>query len=122
MQTGMTIQKQTQALDHLVKLFRLDTLYHNHYLGRAKRLLQSVLPYETYLDLKRQKTSLVNLPNQIRNAMSDGNWSQVKDLCASSNFRSTESRRGSGLGGNCGRGRLFFWACAQGFPRTLEAP
>lgn len=77
---GEKRRSETEALDHLVQLDRLDTLYRDLYLDRARYFLQGVLSYESYLDLKREQNTLANIPNQIRNALAGNNWLRVREL------------------------------------------
>jgi len=93
MQESTTIQDQTQALEHLEKLIQLDTLYRDHYLRRARVFLEGVLSYDSYRDIKRQQTLLANLPNKIRNAIGDGNWTLVRALSEEYNTLKEEVER-----------------------------
>lgn len=80
MKETMTAEDREAILNRLVLLSRIDTLYRDQYLGRARLLLQEAMSYETYRGLKRQRINLANLPNQVRNAMSDGDWLKVGEL------------------------------------------
>lgn len=67
-------------ISNLVKLGRTDTLYRDIYLLRARDYLNQDISRQGYLDLKRMQTKEAGLPNQIRNAMTHGDWQQVHDL------------------------------------------
>lgn len=73
-------ENRERILNSLARMARLDTLFRDRYLTRARQLLQLDLPPDTYAGLAKKKTALANLPNQIRNAMSDGNWGRVREL------------------------------------------
>ena len=81
----MKNDKQQTAFRHdiisnLIKLGRIDTLYRDVYLLRARDYLNQDLSHQDYLRLKRLQTKETGLPNQIRNAMTHGDWQQVQDL------------------------------------------
>ena len=59
---------------------QLDTLFRDLYLQRARHFLEQELSIDDYRNLKRNQTRLVNLQNQIRNAMGAGDWRNVSDL------------------------------------------
>lgn len=67
-------------LPHLITLGRADTLYRDIYLQRARFYLSQQFSNDDYLDIKRKRTLEANLPNQIRNAMNQGDWRQVEEL------------------------------------------
>lgn len=69
-----------EVIANLIALSRTDTLYRDLYLQKASKFLQPEMTLDGYRAHKRQLTNLVNLPNQIRNAMNDGNWHEVRRL------------------------------------------
>jgi hypothetical protein len=80
MTNTMKSAAQIDAVSGLISISRIDTLYRDQYLLRARHYLAEQLSYEHFLDLRRQRTRLANLPNLIRNAISDGDWSVVHKL------------------------------------------
>ncbi len=67
-------------LPHLISLGRADTLYRDIYLQRARFYLGQQFSRDDYSGMKRLRTREASLPNQIRNAMNQGNWSEVEEL------------------------------------------
>jgi hypothetical protein len=75
-----TPARNDERIAHLVAISQIDTLFYDHYFLRAQGLLQQQLPLAVYQRLLLQKKHLVSLPDQIRTALSAGNWQQVRDL------------------------------------------
>ncbi len=73
-------EDRIEILSNIISISHIDTLYRDQYLRRARSFLEGELSYDLYRSLQKQRTSLVNLPNKIRNAISDGNWSLVSKL------------------------------------------
>ena len=69
-----------EIVANLIALSRNDTLYGDLYLQRARSFLQEQMNLDSYRAHKRKLTNLVNLPNQIRNAMDAGDWLKVREL------------------------------------------
>ena len=67
-------------LDNLINLGRADTLYSDVYLLRARFHLEQEFSHADYLNLKRMQIREGSLPNQIRNAMTRGDWHEVYEL------------------------------------------
>lgn len=82
-----------QTVASLIALGRSDTLYHDLYLQRARSLLQEHMSLDGYRAHKRDLINLANLPNQIRNAMNDGNWPKVRELSKQHKSLSEEINR-----------------------------
>ncbi|HEY6007324.1 MAG TPA: hypothetical protein VIU40_03310, partial [Geobacteraceae bacterium] len=80
MVTTDTAPALSDIVTRLIEVSRIDTLYGDLYLGRARELLQERMPLATYRGLLRMETELSNLPNRIHNAMLQGKWSTVKEL------------------------------------------
>ena len=57
---------------------RVDTVYGDVYRQRARELLSEALSEADYGVMKVMQTEAVNLPNQIRMAMEQENWGQVR--------------------------------------------
>ena len=78
------IQAQEKALsdsaESLIEVSRIDPLYGDLYLSRARELLKERMSPSAYRGVRGMKTELANLPNRIRNAMMQGEWGAVKDL------------------------------------------
>ena len=70
----------SDSVASLIEVSRIDTLYGDLYLGRARELLRERMPLATFRGLLRMETELSNLPNQIHNAMMQGKWQTVKEL------------------------------------------
>src|SRR6056297_1768638 len=67
-------------LPHFISLGRTDTLYRDVYLQRAQFYLEKQFSRHDYLNIKRMRIREASLPNQIRNAMNQGDWGKVEDL------------------------------------------
>lgn len=67
-------------LENLIKLAGSDTLYRDEYIRRARHYLRPQLSPAGYLEIKKMQTQTVSLPNEIRNAMLHGDWSNVHTL------------------------------------------
>lgn len=82
METDHVVTDKTvsETIASLVEMSRIDTLYGDLYLWRARELLQGKMPLATYRGLRRMETELANLPNRIQNAMMRENWAEVKEL------------------------------------------
>jgi hypothetical protein len=74
------IQDRLAIVDKLVEVAKADTLYSDLYLLRARLHLQHEMPREALRTLKQEQIILANLPNQIRNAMAQEDWSRVREL------------------------------------------
>lgn len=70
----------SKMVANLIALSQTDTLYRDLYLQRARIFLQEEMSPDGYLAYQRRLANLVSLPNQIRNAMNDGDWHKVRDL------------------------------------------
>ena len=97
MTTSISIGDTILVASHLVSLSKIDTLYRDQYLLRARARLQGQLSAVAYRDLRQQRTRLANLPNQIRNAMSDGDWGKVRELSGEHETLQAEIARKSSL-------------------------
>lgn len=69
-----------EAVQSLITLSRIDTLYGDLYLQRAKDLLNAVMPFESYRGLLRMEGELNSFPNRIENAMMQEKWQAVQEL------------------------------------------
>lgn len=70
----------TDSIASLIELSRIDMLYGDLYLGRARELLREKMSLAAYRGLQRMETELSNLPNRIQNAVMQGKWAMVKEL------------------------------------------
>ena len=68
--------------ENLIEVSRVDTVYGDVYRQRARELLSEALSEADYGVMKVMQTEAVNLPNQIRMAMEQENWGQVRELSA----------------------------------------
>lgn len=64
----------------LVDVARIDTVYADLYLERARELLAAELDEPTYESLRRERVEAANLPNRIRNALDGEHWEDVRAL------------------------------------------
>jgi hypothetical protein len=64
----------------LVELGRLDTVYRDVYLERARALLGEVLSLDDFRRLHQQQAELAQLPLTIGRAVEKADWPQVKEL------------------------------------------
>jgi hypothetical protein len=92
---------QHENLDRLLSLSQADTLFRDLYLQRARTFLQKEIPIDDYRNLKRSQTRLINLQNQIRNAMSDNDWNKVRDISKQYKLLSEQIEREKALEGFC---------------------
>ncbi|SHI82708.1 hypothetical protein SAMN02745165_01011 [Malonomonas rubra DSM 5091] len=74
------IDTLNNLLPHLLTLGRIDTLYRDLYLQRAEFYLNQQFSKDEYQKIKRMRTREASLPNQIRNAMNQSDWSKVEEL------------------------------------------
>jgi hypothetical protein len=66
----------------LLEVARLDTVYADLYLGRARELLRPEMSEAEFSGLREAQTEAANLPNRIRNAMQVEAWDEVRSLSA----------------------------------------
>lgn len=66
--------------EDLLELARADTAHGDLFLRRARELLSTEMTEAEYNALADQDAEVVNLTNRIANAMSEGDWQQVRDL------------------------------------------
>ncbi len=71
-----------ETVTNLAELSRIDNLYGDLYLRRAKDLLHERMPLNIYQGLLRMEMELNNLPNRIHNAMMQGKWTDVREMSA----------------------------------------
>ncbi len=85
----------SDCIASLVEMARIDTLYGDIYLWRARELLREKMPLSAYRGMLRMEAELSNLPNRIHNAMMQGKWAEVADFSGQmqSMKQSTESNQ-----------------------------
>jgi hypothetical protein len=71
-----------KAADALQSLVRIDTVFGDHYLLRARELLAPHLGEADYRALSRAQTEADLLPDRIRGAMGIQDWKVVEELSA----------------------------------------
>jgi hypothetical protein len=64
----------------LIAVGKIDTVYRDVYVRRARALLSEILSYEDYRRLIKQQSSLPGMAGAIRTALEKGDWNQVKVL------------------------------------------
>jgi len=64
----------------LLELVRLDTAYGDLYRDRARQIAEPELSASDFQALKSSEQAIESLPEDIRRAMDDGKWDQVKTL------------------------------------------
>ncbi len=82
MKTNVQAQEKSLSdmVGSLIEVSRIDPLYGDLYLSRARELLKERMSPAAYRGALGMKTELANLPNRIRNAMMQGEWGSVKEL------------------------------------------
>jgi len=81
MMGGMQSNSERFAIiGNLVEVAKVDTLNSDLYLLRARIHLQKEMSREDYRIMKQEQITLTNLPNQIRNAMAEGDWPKVYEF------------------------------------------
>jgi len=68
------------TIKKLIATGKIDTVYRDLYVQRARMLLSETLPYEDYRQLIQQQASLPDTAGKIRTALERGDWNQVKVL------------------------------------------
>ncbi len=75
------IDPKLQALVlNLIEVSKIDTVYRDLYLQRARNLLSEVLSHETYRQLLEDRGLELYLNQKIRSAMNKGDWGEVKQF------------------------------------------
>lgn len=69
-----------QVISQLLEAGKMDTVYRDLYLQRARGLFAPWLPHSEYLHLQHEKIAIDNLLRQNRTAVECGDWSKVKEL------------------------------------------
>jgi hypothetical protein len=64
----------------LIEAGRLDTVYGDVYVGRARTLLSPALSREDFHGMELERASLAELPLAVARAMEKADWPQVKEL------------------------------------------
>jgi hypothetical protein len=84
MESSETPQRSAarKAADALQSLVRIDTVFGDHYLLRARELLAPHLGEADYRALSRAQTEADLLPDRIRGAMGIQDWKVVEELSA----------------------------------------
>ena len=62
------------TISQLLEISKLDTLYRDLYLQRARKLLETALTFSAYTQLKEQVESIPWLEQQLRAAVERGEW------------------------------------------------
>ena len=70
---------QTTALK-LIEVGKIDTVYSDLYVHRARNLISEVLPNKAYRELTEQRALIPYLTKKIRSAMNKEDWGEVKQL------------------------------------------
>ena len=73
-------QQMERNLAALIELGRVDTVYRDLYLRRAKDILKPVLSKEKYREFAHRQSLLSNLSEQIRHAIERSDWPKVKEF------------------------------------------
>jgi hypothetical protein len=68
------------AITNLVEVSKLDTLYRDIYLDRARTLLEPLLTSSNYKYLKESLASLTWIERQLRSAVERGDWKKSQEL------------------------------------------
>lgn len=76
----MKSEDRRDILTKLLDILGTDTFCQDFYLERARFYLEQEISEDSYQALKRMKTQLEGLPNQIRNAIMHKEWQKVKEL------------------------------------------
>jgi hypothetical protein len=69
-----------QIVQELIKLYKIDTVYSDLYIQRARELLSQGFPYNRYRELVQQKTLIADLPRKLEAAVEKEEWHEVKAL------------------------------------------
>jgi hypothetical protein len=70
----------TETVSRLVDISKLDTLYRDLYLARARELMMSVLPNSNYTYTKENLASLGWVERQLKVAIDGGDWKRSHEL------------------------------------------
>ncbi len=70
----------SQAISKLVEVSKLDTLYRDLYLQRARELMSSLMTHTTYTHIKEGRASLSWVERQLRAAVERGDWKRAGEL------------------------------------------
>lgn len=82
MSKTMTAKQQTesQTISLLVEIGKLDTLYRDLYLQRARELMDTVLPYASYTYTKESIDSMDWTERQLRASVERGDWKRAREI------------------------------------------
>ena len=69
-----------QTVSQLLEISKLDTLYRDLYLQRARELMEPLLSYSTYSRIKEGIASLGWVEKQLRAAIERGDWAKSREL------------------------------------------
>ncbi|WP_298437044.1 hypothetical protein [Geobacter sp.] len=78
------------TVSHLAEMARIDPLYRDLYLERARDLLARLLPYQAYLQLNKGAALLEESLRQSRTAVEHGDWETLRRLAAQIAFQRRE--------------------------------
>jgi hypothetical protein len=73
-------ESASQTVSRLVEVSKLDTLYRDIYLQRARELMSSLLSFATYTNTKASLASLGWVEQQLRAAVERGDWKRAGEL------------------------------------------
>lgn len=74
------ILDKSELVQMLIDTGKVDTVYRDIYLERARSILSAALTREDYHDFLKQRERMSKLPKRISSAMEKNDWSTVKDL------------------------------------------
>ncbi|HEY0376852.1 MAG TPA: hypothetical protein VGC87_07835 [Pyrinomonadaceae bacterium] len=82
MSNASSLQQESgpQLISQLVEISKLDTLYRDLYLQRARGLMSAVLSHASYSYLKDSIASLGMAEGQLRTAVQRGDWKRAGEL------------------------------------------
>ena len=87
----------TPIVSNLVEIGKLDTLYRDLYLQRARELMEPVLSYDSYSYIKDSIASLGLAERQLRSAVQRSDWTKTAELTARINSIKRSTEKGEAL-------------------------
>jgi hypothetical protein len=80
--TTTATQKESvsQTVGMLTEIGKLDTLFRDVYLQRARELMSQLLPYSSFTYIKENTASIGWIERQLRAAVERGNWDKSREL------------------------------------------
>ena len=93
MKNGTSFTAPSHMVATLLDIGRVDTLYRDLYLQRARILMESLMPHDEYLRHKQEQASVDAVQRQLRLAIDQADWQRVQELTSRLQFLRSEGEK-----------------------------